>query len=70
MRPKDLATDTTKAIEVVVHALNEMENLDNCDYPVIVYLEPPTPFRSFEDIDSCIELFFDKNPDSVVALAS
>jgi CMP-N-acetylneuraminic acid synthetase len=68
LRPAELATDTAKAIEVVKHALLEMEKLDNCEYPVIVYLEPPAPFKISEDIDACIELFFKQNPASVVSV--
>ena len=62
LRPTELATDTAKAIEVVKHALLEMENLNNQEYPVVVYLEPPAPFKTTKDIDACIELFFEKNP--------
>ena len=56
LRPVEFATDTAKAIAVVKHALLEMEKLDNCEYPVIVYLEPPAPFKTSKDIDSCIEI--------------
>jgi CMP-N,N'-diacetyllegionaminic acid synthase len=68
LRPVELATDTAKAIAVVKHALLEMEMLDNCEYPVIVYLEPPAPFKTPGDIDSCIELFFEEDPGSVVSV--
>ena len=68
MRPPELATDTAKAIGVVKHMLTEMESLDRCKYPIIVYLEPPSPLRLPEDIDNCIELFLDKNPGSVVSV--
>ena len=60
LRPVEFATDTAKAVAVVKHALLEMEKLDNCEYPVIVYLEPPAPFKTTEDIDACIELFFEQ----------
>jgi len=68
MRPVELATDTTKAIAVVKHSLMEMEKLDNQEYPVIVYLEPPAPFKTSSDIDACIELFINNNPSSVVSV--
>jgi CMP-N-acetylneuraminic acid synthetase len=68
LRPPDLATDTTKAITVVKHALLEMEKIDNKEYSVIVYLEPPAPFKTSEDIDASIKLFFKHNPASVVSV--
>jgi len=68
LRPKKFASDTAKAIEVVKHALLEMEKLNNHEYPVIVYLEPPAPFKTSGDIDACIELFFEKTPSSVVSV--
>lgn len=68
IRPSELATDTAKAIEVVKHALMAMEKLDGCEYKVIVYLEPPAPFKTSKDIDACIELFYEQNPASVVSV--
>ncbi len=38
------------------------------EYKVIVYLEPPAPFKTSKDIDACIELFFEHNPASVVSV--
>ena len=68
LRPSMFATDKAKAVEVVKHALLEMEKLDNQEYNVIVYLEPPAPFKTSRDIDACIELFFKHNPASVVSI--
>jgi len=68
LRPPEFATDTAKAISVVQHMLTEMEKLDNCKYPIVVYLEPPSPFRSPEDIDACVEQFLNHEPDSVVSV--
>jgi len=68
IRPEELSTDTAKAIEVVKHSILATEKLDNRKYPVIVYLEPPAPFKTSKDIDACIELFFEKNPASVVSI--
>ncbi|MBT3748589.1 MAG: acylneuraminate cytidylyltransferase family protein [Bacteroidetes bacterium] len=68
LRPAEFASDRAKAIEVVKHTLLEMEKLDNKRYSTIVYLEPPSPFRISEDIDQCVELFFEHNPGSVVSV--
>ena len=68
MRPSEYATDTAKAIAVVKHALLEMEKLDDKKYSTIVYLEPPAPFRTSDDIDASIKLFIENKPGSVVTV--
>ncbi len=68
IRPASISSDTSKAISVVKHALLEIEKIDNKKYPIIVYLEPPSPFRETKDIDKCIDYFFEKNPSSVVSV--
>lgn len=68
IRPKKYSTDTAKAIAVVKHALVQMEKIDNKKFSVIVYLEPPAPFRTSADIDNSIELFFENKPGSVVTV--
>lgn len=68
LRPAEFATDKAKAIGVVKHALLEMEKLDGREYPTVVYLEPPAPFKIAEDIDQSIELFFIHDPGSVVSV--
>jgi len=68
LRPSYLATDSAKALGVVKHMLFEIEKFDNINYSIILYLEPPAPFRTAEDIDRCVELFIKKRPDSVVSV--
>jgi len=68
LRPAEFASDKAKAIGVVKHALLEMEKLDGREYSIVVYLEPPAPFKIAEDIDKSIELFFKHNPGSVVSV--
>ncbi|MBX2976359.1 MAG: acylneuraminate cytidylyltransferase family protein [Ignavibacteriaceae bacterium] len=68
LRPKELANDTAKAIGVVKHALITMEEKDGVEYSIVVYLEPPAPLKLTEDIDTAIEMFIEKKPDSVVSV--
>ncbi len=68
LRPEEYANDTAKAITVVKHALEKMEKIDGKKYSIIVYLEPPSPFKTSEDIDECIKLFLEHNPSSVVSV--
>ncbi|NEW08841.1 acylneuraminate cytidylyltransferase family protein [Paenibacillus sp. SYP-B3998] len=50
VRPKHLAEDETQGLDPVFHALNELP-----DYDYVVILQPTSPLRVTEDIDSCIE---------------
>jgi len=68
IRPAELANDTSKAIGVLKHALEFMETLDKTKYPLITYLEPPSPLRIAGDIDACIELFANGDGDSAVSV--
>lgn len=68
IRPSYLATDTAKAIGVIRHACESIEEIDKKIYDLIVYLEPPNPLRIVDDIDNCIELFEKNQPESVVSV--
>lgn len=68
LRPRHLASDRSKAIGVIKHAINIMEDLDGTTYDLIAYLEPPNPLRLGIDIDNCLEIFSEKDPDCVVSV--
>lgn len=51
MRPDTLSRDESPTIDVVMHALDEMPDID-----LVVILQPTSPLRTTEDIDACIEL--------------
>jgi CMP-N-acetylneuraminic acid synthetase len=68
IRPDYLASDTAKAIGVIKHAIETMEEMDGVVYDLVVYLEPPNPLRIVEDIDTCIEMFEENQPDCVVSV--
>ncbi len=69
MRPKELAEDNTKGIDVVLHALNWLkENDKQKQYDLIMLLQPTSPLRKSEDIDKAIELLFLKEEKSIVSV--
>lgn len=68
LRPAELASDTAKAIGVMQHAVRFMEEKTGAGYDLLVYLEPPNPLRIVDDINTCIELFQQEQPDSVVSV--
>ena len=68
-RPMELATDTAKSIDVVLHAVNYLNKNENYIPDYIITLQPTSPLRTGEDIDNAIELISnDKNADSLVSV--
>jgi CMP-N,N'-diacetyllegionaminic acid synthase len=68
LRPSAFATDKSRAIDVIIHALHFMEDLDKKKYDLVVYLEPTTPNRTTEDIDRALELFGETDADSLASV--
>ena len=68
VRPKELATDLTPAIDVVIHALRFL--LDHEDYKpdAVMLLQPTSPLRTANHIDEAISLFEERNTDSLVSV--
>jgi CMP-N,N'-diacetyllegionaminic acid synthase len=62
-RPSDLASDSAKSIDVVIHALNEAERNFNEEYDAVMMLQPTAPFRTTEDINKSIYLL-DNSPEA------
>jgi CMP-N-acetylneuraminic acid synthetase len=69
LRPADLASDTSRSLDVVHHALHTVEQANDQPYDAVLILQPTSPLRSAADIDAAIELL-QQNPtaDSVVSL--
>ena len=63
-RPGEFATDASLTIHVVQHALSEL----GTSWDAVMILQPTSPFRNVEDIDRCLELFANVEPDSVVSV--
>jgi len=57
LRPEELASDTAKTIDVVLHAINTLNSNSN-QYDVLILLQPTQPLRDTNDIDRAIEYFF------------
>jgi CMP-N,N'-diacetyllegionaminic acid synthase len=68
LRPKELASDTAKAIDVILHALSWLEINDNDRYDVFVLLQPTSPLRTTVDIDNAVRLLFSKDAHAVVSV--
>lgn len=67
MRPSELALDETPMLPVVQHALNWLHERGR-DFDAVCLLQPTNPLRRSEHIDACIDLFEQRDADSVVTV--
>jgi CMP-N,N'-diacetyllegionaminic acid synthase len=67
IRPKELAGDESKSVDVILHALDYLEN-NNMFFNAVVLLQPTVPLRSYEDIVNSINLFYRKASDSLITV--
>ena len=69
IRPKELAEDNAKGIDVVLHAIDWlMKNDRRKQYDLMMLLQPTSPLRKTEDIDKAIELLFLKEVKAIVSV--
>ena len=66
-RPDSLATDNSPTIDAVFHVLESLK-IQNEKQTVIVLLQPTSPLRTSQDINSAIDLFFKNECDSVISV--
>ena len=67
-RPKDLASDQALTAPVAKHCLVEMEFRQSYKYDAVLLLQPTTPLRTVDHINSAILLFKTNVCDSVVSV--
>lgn len=69
MRPIELASDTASSIDVILHALDSLEQAGR-RYNLLVLLEPTSPLRETADIDAALEaLLAHPEAQSIVGVA-
>jgi len=67
IRPKKLATDKAKMIDVIMHALEWLKNKGQ-KFDIVALLQPTSPLRTSRDIDYSIEMLFRKNCRAVISV--
>lgn len=67
MRPEFLASDTAQAIDNYIYTIDRLEKETNQAVDTFVVLQPTSPLRIAEDIDCAVELFLQKEADSVIS---
>lgn len=66
-RPDDLSDDTSSSIDVVVHALNTLKK-EQQYYDYVILLQPTSPLRTEEDIDSALVQLIERQEDAVISI--
>lgn len=67
-RPAELATDTATSAEVVRHAIDWFETVENTRYDAVMLLEPSSPFARGRDYDAAVELMAARKAALVVGM--
>ena len=67
-RPSHLATDEVRNIDVVLHALEYMENEKGRKYDIIVLLQPTAPVRDSAHIDEAVEKLWESDLPTLAAV--
>lgn len=69
LRPAELAADTSKTIDAVLHAVKTLTSMGE-NYNTLVLLQPTQPLRTADDIDRAIELYYENGEDGLVSISS
>jgi CMP-N-acetylneuraminic acid synthetase len=69
IRPSHLGDDNTPMTDVIKHCIQFYEDIIDFHMDAVILLQPTTPFRSAIDIDTAINLFFEKKASSIVSVS-
>lgn len=68
LRPAELATDTSKSIEAILHAIKTLRE-QGCSYDVFILLQPTQPLRTVEEVDRAVETFFENGQEALASVS-
>lgn len=68
LRPPILAQDETTMIDVLQHALTYLTEVEGYQVDLVVLLQPTSPLRRTEHIDSAVDLLIDTGAETVVSV--
>lgn len=71
VRPKELATDDARGIDVILHCVKYIEELsgEQPSFDYLMVLQPTSPLRTAGDILAAYQLCLERNADAVVSVA-
>lgn len=68
IRPEGLATDSALAVPTIQHAVLKTEEIKSIKYDYIIMLQPTTPLRKAEDIDSALKTLIESDADGIISV--
>lgn len=68
VRPIELASDKASSADVVLHAMDYIENETNERYDAVMLLEPTSPFATYVDFDNAVDMLKENNANVVVSV--
>lgn len=68
IRPAQYATDLSKTIDAVIHAVEFLKST-NRYYDTLILLQPTTPLRTYEDIDGALDKYSEKGYKSLASVS-
>jgi len=69
VRPMELAGDNSSTIDVLLHAINWLEDVDRYDFDILLLLHTTTPLRIVQDIDQSIAFMVEEKADNIFSVA-
>jgi CMP-N-acetylneuraminic acid synthetase len=69
LRPEEISGDRVADAEVLLHALEEVERIDDLRYDLIVMLQPTSPLRRAEHVVEAIRMLVNGDWDAVWTLS-
>lgn len=67
LRPAELASDTAKTLDAVLHAVRTLEQMGE-RYDLLLLLQPTQPLRTSEDVDGAIRAYFANGCEDLVSV--
>ncbi len=67
MRPAELATDTAAAVDNYIYTVDRLARESGRAIDSFAVLLPTAPLRTSDDVDRAVEMFIERNADSVVS---
>lgn len=68
LRPSELAEDNSSHLDVVIHAVEWLQEHENYYPDYVSILQPTSPLRTTEDIDAVIQLAIKQNAEGVISV--
>ena len=69
MRPEELASDSSKTIDAVIHAIMQLKELGK-EFDDLVLLQPTQPLRTSSDIDNAIEAYYESGCEPLASVSA